>query len=552
MRLSETMRHAKKTDTTSYYLSPTMPYQPPRQVGRQPRRRESRLVRVVAALAGAVVVLAAAAVGAFGLRQQPTTFAAAGDQSCMLIVPDHALTAKGLATPYQFTGTRRNGGACHEANVDQAAFVQAAILDPATAKISIYSPLIIDRGTMPAVAPVTPTLPAEAVVALWFGSNGDALRLRGARFNTLTAARCVNGLGGSIFGQVAFCNAPAFFKATNALIQAGKLTPPELGMAKDGQPCPSIRDFSIVDQDQSDNVTTTYLTTADGKLAQNTAANRAQLGGATVLKNGSDNALLARTVDPALGCTSWMAPDLTDAGAMISAQPLEELQAAAHQPEPAALVPSADPMVLVNDRPNLLKQNLFRAGVDQPPVATRAQARADLKTYCQNLYDIAPKRMQQNETLFSAQASPTPAVATNLFTFLAQRFVFSFEEQGLGCAKLLNVADPIQLTMNDAGVATDATINYNPPDQAGQAGTTPATTPPQPAAQTPTPAQAPAATQPAAPDATAAPATQPPASATTQPTAPTQPPEPVATQNPAQATAADATPAAADTGTAGA
>lgn len=578
MRLSEAMRQAKKTDMTSYYLSPTMLYRPPRPMAREPRRRESRLVRVVAALAGAVVVLAAAGVGAFGLRQQPTTYAAANNQACSLIVPDHALTAKGLATPYQFTGMRRNGAACHETNVDQAAFVQAAILDPAAGTISIYSPLVIDRGAKPAVAPVVPTLPANAVVALWFGSNGDALRLRGARGNTLNAARCVNGLGGSIFGQVAFCNASAFFTAANAAIQAGKLTPPALGTAKDGAACPSIRDFSIVDQDQSDNVTTTYLITADGTLAQNSAANRTQLGGAAVLKNGSDNALLARAVDPALGCTSWMAPDLTDAGAMIPAQPLEELQAAAHQPEPAALVPSADPMVLVNGRPNLQKQNLFRAGVNQPPVATRAQARADLKTYCQNLYDIAPKRMQQNETLTSAQPSPAPAVATNLFTFLAQRFVFSFEEQGLGCAKLLNVADPVQVTMNDAGVATDATINYNPPapqqaaqgaqaGQAGQAGTTPAQTPPQPAAQ-PSVAAQPPAPLPPAPDATVAPAatqpaapaqavaTQPPAPATTQPTAPLQPAEPAATQDPAQAAtpAADttATPEATDTATAGA
>jgi hypothetical protein len=571
MRLSEAMRQAKKTDMTSYYLSPTMPYRP-RPMAREPRRRESRLVRVVAALAGAVVVLAAAGVGAFGLRQQPTTYAAADNQACTLIVPDHALTAKGLATPYQFTGMRRNGGACHETNVDQAAFVQAAILDPAAGTISIYSPLVVDRGARPAVAPVVPTLPANAVVALWFGSNGDALRLRGARGNTLNAARCVNGLGGSIFGQVAFCNASAFFTAANAAIQAGKLTPPALGTAKDGATCPSIRDFSIVDQDQSDNVTTTYLITPDGTLAQNSAANRTQLGGAAVLKNGSDNALLARAVDPVLGCTTWTVPDLTDPGAMTSAQPLEELQAAAHQQAPVALVPSADPMVLVNDRSNLQKQNLFRAGVNQPPVATRAQARADLKTYCQNLYDIAPKRMQQNETLTSAQPSPTPAVATNLFTFLAQRFVFSFEEQGLGCAKLLNMADPVQVTMNDAGVATDATINYNPPapqqtaqgaqaGQAGRAGTTPVQTPPQPATQPPAPLPpapdatvAPAATQPAAP--AQAVATQPPASATTQPTAPPQPAEPAATQDPAQAAtpaaATTATPEATDTATAGA
>lgn len=483
MRLSETMRKVQKTErwsdtTSSYDRAPMRPHRPlqPGQLGHtrqgraastpppQPwRHGGARLRRVVVALAGAVLVLTAAGVGAFGLRQQPTTFAAAITQDCGLIVPDQALTAQGLATPYQLTSMRPNSGGCSEANPDQAAFVQAAILDPATAKISIYAPLIIDQGSKAAAPPVAPTLPANAVVALWFGSNGNRLRLLGAQAATLSAAKCVNGLGQSFFGQYAYCNAPAFFTAANALIQAGKLMPPALGTASDGQPCPTVRDFSIVDQDQSDNVTTTYLITPQGTLAQNTAANRAQLGGASVLKNASDNALLARTVDSALGCTPWMAPDLTDAGAMTPAQPLDELQAAASQPAPVALVPSADPMVLVGGQPNLQKQNLYRAGVDQSPVASPTQASADLKTYCQNLYQIAPKRMQQDETLFTARPSPSSAVATNLFTFLAQRFVFTFGDQGLGCAKLLNVADPVQVTMNDAGVTTDATINYNPP-----------------------------------------------------------------------------------------
>src|SRR5690349_5950604 len=99
---------------------------------------------------------------------------------CALIVPQHPLSARGLATPYQLTGSDVGGSPCHEAESGTAAFVQAAVLDPATGQISIYNPLVIDRGTQPAVAPVVPTLPANAVVGIWFGSNGSVLRLQGA------------------------------------------------------------------------------------------------------------------------------------------------------------------------------------------------------------------------------------------------------------------------------------------------------------------------------------------------------------------------------------
>jgi hypothetical protein len=74
----------------------------------------------------------------------------------------------------------------------------------------------------------------------------------------------VNGLNGSVFGQFAYCNAPAFFRAANVAIKGGMLTVPALGTAKDGMPCMSTRDFALIDQDQSDNVTATYLTTGTG------------------------------------------------------------------------------------------------------------------------------------------------------------------------------------------------------------------------------------------------------------------------------------------------
>ena len=105
---------------------------------------------------------------------------AAPNPNCTLIVPANALSAEGLATPFQLTATDPAAGDCHEANKDQSAFVQAAVLDPATGQVAIYNPLVLDQGATPAMPPVIPTLPANAIVALWFGYNGDTLTLRGA------------------------------------------------------------------------------------------------------------------------------------------------------------------------------------------------------------------------------------------------------------------------------------------------------------------------------------------------------------------------------------
>jgi hypothetical protein len=372
-----------------------------------------------------------------------------------LIVPDNPLTAQGLATPYQLVATNKKQGPCHEANADQSAFVQGAVLDPATGQISIYNPLVIDKGAQPAAAPVVPQLPANAVVALWFGFNGTTLHLKGQNRQTLAAANCVNGLGDSVFGQFAYCNAIQFFQTARTLMQAGMLTPPPLGTAKDGLPCPTVRDFSVVDQDQSDNVTTTYLVTQNGQIAQNTAANAAALANAQPQVNGSDNRLLAVALDGALGCTPWKAPDLADNGNLVPALPLNELQAAAGQQAPVAIVPLGDPMVLNNGNISRAKTTLYRMGVDQPAVQN---GNGSTRAYCQNLLQVAPARLQQDMQLTMNRPSPDPAAANNLFTFLAQRFNFTFSNQGLNCTGLLNQPNPIQLQQDGNGVTIGATI----------------------------------------------------------------------------------------------
>ncbi len=382
----------------------------------------------------------------------------AQNPNCTIIIPNAPLTAAGLATPYQLTATNPAQGDCHETNSASSAFVQAAILDPATGQISIYNPLVVDQGTSPAAgaAPVAPTLPDNAVVALWFGFNGDNLVQQGASPNVLAASACVNGVPNSVFGQFSYCNAPAFFKAAHQALRRGQLYVPRLGVSADGRPCPSVRDFFVVDQDQSDNLPVTYLISADGLLAQNTAANAKALAGATTLGNPSDNGLLDRFIDPSLGCVPWKAADLADPGALVPALALNELQARKYQRFPVARIPAGDPMVLDADGSmDLAKVNAYRRGVDQAEVQYRWQA--DTARYCRHMLRLAPARLLLDQDRLLTSASPVADDANSLFTFMAQRFVSSYEI--LGCANLTNLPDPVTFTQDANGVAISATIN---------------------------------------------------------------------------------------------
>lgn len=433
--------------------------------GPAPKRPKVFLNKTILSV-GLIVLLVGAAVGAIAFGRQMITQAAGnGDPNtdCTLILPNHPLSAQGLATPFRLVATDPAQGPCNESNPDQSAFVQGAVLDPATGNIAIYNPLVIDKDTKPAAAPVVPKLPRNAIVALWFGSNGEVLRLKGG-----AGANCVGGLGNSVFGQYSYCNAPLFFLVANKLISAGKITVPPLGTGVDGLPCPSSRDFSLVDQDQSDNVTTTYLITQDGRVAQDNATNQANLAGAQPQTNGSDERLLSVGLDGALGCTSWAAPDLANNGNLVPALPLNELQAAADQQAPVALVPLGDPMTLVDGKENLTKTNLYRLGVDQVPAKNKDQA--NTKAYCQKLLQIAPARFQADMAWTSAASSPDAGAANNLFTFLAQRFNASFGPDNLNCTGLLNMQSPITTQMDANGVTISASINLNGTTGGGTGG----------------------------------------------------------------------------------
>ena len=384
--------------------------------------------------------------------------AAVPNPDCTLIVPHDPLTATGLATPFQLVATDPNAGPCNEANTAQSAFVEAAVFDPANSHISIYHPLVIDQGTKPAAAPVVPNLPANATVALWIGFNGGNLTLVSVNkySDNLSDAHCVNGANGSIFTQVAYCNAPAFFNLANNAAINGTLKVPALATANDGKTCPTVRNFSFVDQDQSDNVDTKYLATSTGTIAQNTQANAAKLKGASVILNPGDNSLLSYFALPAIGCKPWMVPSLDDPGQTVPSQAVNELQAHLLQKTPVARVPGRDPMVELNGQPDLAKDNLYRAGMDQPAANNNTLRTAP---YCREMLRALPK-LALDQTLDSNFPSIAPAAANNTFTFLMQRWVASW--QLLTCQNLINIAAPITLTTDaNTGVVTAAQINTN-------------------------------------------------------------------------------------------
>ena len=510
------------------------------------RRREGkRAVPVVAVVvAVASIAIVAAATGATHLLAADDAAATTVNMNCTLIVPPNPLTAQGLATPYQLIATNPADGPCNEANKNQTVFVQGAVINPATGGISVYDPLVVDRGSAPAVQPVVPKLPANAVVALWFGYNGGTLSLAGADqvpgYQVPTAglpapaagspaasaaslpmtagsqfapaiasmpatasaspsataslspnqgltsalpasgpqavnpgdfaaasgmpdailqqANCIAGesIDGqfSSFTQVAACNAVAFFQVANNAVSTGKLHVPAPGTGTDGLPCLTTRNFGLIDQDQSDNVTTEYLAAGDGQIAQDTAANRQRLIDAGTLVNGSDNGLLDLFVAPALGCSPWKVPNLADNGTSATALPLDELQAAVYEglptSGPAALIPLSDPMTLDNNGNfNVDKTNTYRSIVDMPPLPSGESP----SQYCVDMEQIQGTRLQEDVNLFIGRTSPMPVMASNLFTFLAMRLQQSFTN--LNCQNF-GLKNDVSTIVNGAGVVVAA------------------------------------------------------------------------------------------------
>jgi hypothetical protein len=404
------------------------------------------------------------------LAAGPTARAATA--SCDIIVPANPLSARGLATPYQLTGTDGMTPAesgCQMSNAARlGAFVQATILDPATGGLWVYDPLVITQGTRPAIAPWVPTIPADAVVTIDFGFNGTDLFQVGATPTTLARADCVNGQPGSVFGQASFCNGINFFSAVRRAERAGLLTVPSPGTSDkiipsggdlgSGRACPVTRNFEAADQDPTDNVVTTQylLNPATGQTAQNTTSNAGNIPGSTLLLSRSDNTELDLFLDPLLGCAPFQAPDLANNDTPTSSQALDEILSGAHQPKIAALVPENEQMVRNLGRLDAAKTDLFREQLGEAPISAHNNATSDPAMYCQNIVDIQTPFLAANKTLLATGQSPVTAVGDNLLTFMANRLNLSFAN--LGCQSF-GLTNPVTLSRNGAGAAIGATFN---------------------------------------------------------------------------------------------
>ncbi|KXS20342.1 hypothetical protein M427DRAFT_92461, partial [Gonapodya prolifera JEL478] len=368
---------------------------------------------------------------------------------CTVTIPSHALSAKGLSTPWVVTG---NG--CTQLPEGSPTFAECTILDPATGNLFVYSPLLINPGQA-FVPPVVPKLPANAIVGCWFGTNGASTILADKTNGAdLKSAKCVNGkphTAGDIFGQFAACNAAKFFAAANN----ASLAIPPLGMGSNGRPCYTTRSFEIVDMDQSDNVVTTYSLDANGKIGQKTTINSQTLP--IDINNGSDNLLLDLFMRPAFGCTAFKAPSLADPTMSFGSLALNELQAAKFQAAPVALVPPNNPMVRINGRSSRKKQNTYRMAVNMPLTLGGS---AESAAYCANFLSVGATSMIIDSKFTIGFASPDPGAGADLFTFLGQRWAASWE--GMTCAKRVkNVTyidkktkNPILLVQNKDGVTT--------------------------------------------------------------------------------------------------
>jgi hypothetical protein len=379
----------------------------------------------------------------------------ANSQTCQLVVPQFPLSYNGLITPYQLLPPCDMKVA--------PSFVEAVILDLDTNSLYVYHPLVINQGTTPLSPPVNFNMPKNSLVGIWFGSNANTISLTPQL--SIQQGLCVYNTGGinsqDTFGQFAHCNAIAFFnKIKEIIINKVPFNPPipDLGIAIDGEPCMTTRDFSLVDMDPSDNLVTTYLIDmATGRTSQNNFNNQNLNPQAIILKNGSDNLLLSN-LDNIMGCKPYQVPNLVDPTnqltGKISSMALDEIHAALKQQNFYAYLPKGDPMTRINNMPSLAKLNAYRQGIFQPIINDIGLA--DTSAFCAHYTNIQLPRLQKNKQNFIIQPSPDIAISNNLYGFLLNRFSGSY--LGLNCHILLDIPNPVTLIINN-NIVTDGTIS---------------------------------------------------------------------------------------------
>jgi hypothetical protein len=358
--------------------------------------------------------------------------------NCLLQVPDNPLTPLGLMTPYQLVGA-----GCNQATILQSRFVHAVIVNTDNGGVSIYNPLVISAGTTPEVQPSPVNFTVNNhVVGIWIGSNSNTLALTNQV--GITNGLCTFGTPGSPFGQFAFCNAQAFWKAIEFVRAQGLLAVPPIGVAFDGAPCPTVRDYFVIDMDPDDGVTTTYLVTVNGNVIQKTL-NNMKLNIQSEIGNDGDHHLVSGFVQGATGCQGWLVPDLGDPGVKRPALPMNVLQAVYYQPMPVETLPNNDPMTTTNGQPDLAKLNLYRLGIYQSQITNLMMA--DPVFFCKNYANVTAPRLRLLATQLKNTVGPG-GVGTTLFDFMKTRASGSYA--AIGCQGLTGVPDPFVQIMRDS------------------------------------------------------------------------------------------------------
>ena len=467
-------------------------------------------------------------------------FSFSSAQDCILQVPKNPLK-NGLFDNWILTTNDDSDVVCSQANRQANVFVEATILDTRNGQLFVYFPLVVGYDTTPAAPTFSTDIYDYHVVTLHFGTNGNSLTLiptidYSSNYNSLIDGNCVNGIpNGSIFGQFAYCNAVNFFKKVNEAIYNKYLIVPPLQNSLLGDICPTTRSFSVVDQNQSDNVLSQYLLLPDNSVAQDYEVNKSNFPNAKILGNES---LLDIFINVAIGCVPFKAPDLIDNNILRSSLALNEIQANLNVNSQDiyiyALTPSIGPMTLDNGVESLIKVNLYRAGVNQPPLDKLNQN--DNILYCNQLISFTPTFLSFHSNELANFKSPEPEIATNLLNFLANRFVNSLEI--LNCQALTGKSSPISVNLNENGLVVSTNIPTSPFNPYSIPTEIPNTQSTQHQSQsqsqsTQSQSQSTQSTQPTQPSQT----TQ-----TTQPTQPTQASQP--TQDPSQSTQAVSTQAA--------
>jgi hypothetical protein len=335
------------------------------------------------------------------------------------------------------------GAGCNQFDPAHARFVHAVVVNTQTGSLFVYDPLVISQGMVVISQPANVNFSmANSVVGIWLGSNSNFLTLTNA--NGIANGNCVTGPNGSPFGQFAWCNAPNFWNAVNTLLGKGLIALPQMGQAFDGQTCPTLRDFFIVDMDPDDGVQATYLVTQQNQVIQATTANKNNFQIMQTIANDGDNRLITEFVNPAIGCRTLALPNAADPGKTEPAVPMNILQAMLFQQPPVALTPNNDPMVQTNKQLDLTKLNLYRMGVNQPQ-AQLAGGDNDPATFCRNYGTIALNRFKSLVNNLKAFASPAPA-NPNLYAFMIQRASTTW--MNLNCQGLTGIADPFAAIAN--------------------------------------------------------------------------------------------------------